>query len=123
MIYATDDEFEGNSREEKAALGKITGTTLFFDLLTPARVQKWLIRHFEAEGVSVSDVDAAYLISRCGTAMTELSSSVSKLCAYVKEKGKTVIERGDIEELIPQKNVFSAFYISDNIRKRDAAAL
>lgn len=123
IIYSTDDEFTGNTREEKTALEKINGRTLCFDLLSPARVQKWVIRHFEAESVSVSEENAAYLISRCGTAMTELSSAVSKLCAFVREKGKTAVERGDIEELIPQKNVFSAFYISDNIRKRDAAAL
>ena len=123
MIYSTDDEFTGNTREEKAALTKISGTPLCFELLSPARVQKWVCRHFEAEGVSVADENAAYLIARCGTAMTELSSAVSKLCAYVKEKGKLAVEHADIEELIPQKNVFSAFYISDNIRKRDAAAL
>ena len=123
VIYTTEDEFDGSGRDDKAALAKIKGTVLFFDRLTPARVQKWVIRHFESENISVSEGDAAYLISRCGTGMTELSAAISKLCAYTAEKGRTQVSRTDIEELIPQKVTFSAFFISDNIRKRDPSAL
>ncbi len=123
VLYTTEDEFSGGGRDDKAALSKIKGTTLFFDKLTPARVKKWVIRHFESENIEASESDADYLIARCGTGMTELSAAISKLCAYVTEKGRTQINRADIEELIPQKITFSAFFISDNIRKRDPSAL
>ncbi|MBO4422393.1 MAG: DNA polymerase III subunit delta [Clostridia bacterium] len=123
IIYSSEDEFSGSGKDERAALSKINGTALFFDRLTPARVQKWVIRHFEAEDVKISDDCAAYLIGRCGTGMTELSGAVSKLCAYVKEKGKNEVGRSDVEELVPAKPSFSAFFISDNIRKRDPSAL
>ena len=123
VIYATEDEFTGTGKDDKAALLKIKGTTLFFDKLSPARVRKWVIRHFESENIAVSDSDVSYLTARCGTGMTELSSAISKLCAYAAEKGRAEINRADIEELIPQKISFSAFFISDNIRKRDPSAL
>ena len=123
IIYATDDEFSGGGRDDKAALSKISGTVLFFDLLSPARVKKWVIRHFEAEGVAAPEEAASYLTDRCGTSMTELSSAVSKLCAYVKEKGGCEVTRAEIDAMIPKKITFSAFFISDNIRRRDAAAL
>lgn len=123
VIYATEDEFSGTGKDDRTALSKINGTVLFFDKLTPARVQKWVIRHFEAENVAVSEEDAAYLVSRCGTGMTELSSAVSKLCAYAAEKGRNAVSRADIEELVPKNVSFSAFFISDNIRKRDPSAL
>lgn len=123
LIYATDDEFSGGGRDDKAALSKISGTVLFFDLLSTARVKKWVIRHFEAEGISASEDEAEYLVGRCGTSMTELSSAVSKLCAYVKEKGGDKVTRVETDAMIPEKITFSAFFISDNIRKRDASAL
>ena len=123
VIYATEDEFTGSGRDDKAALAKMKGTVLFFDKLTPARVQKWVIRHFEAEKMNISDIEADYLIARCGTGMTELSAAISKLCAYAAEKGRAQVSRTDIEELIPQKITFSAFFISDSIRKRDPSAL
>ena len=123
VIYATDDEFSGGGKDDKAALAKIKGTVLFFDLLSPSRVQKWIVRHFTAEGVACADENAVYLTNRCGTSMTELSSAVSKLCAYVKEKGGAEVTRAEIDSLVPQKITFSAFFISDNIRKRDASAL
>ncbi len=123
LIYATDDEFSGGGRDDKAALSKINGNVLFFDLLPPDRVRKWVIRHFEAEGISASENEAEYLVGRCGTSMTELSSAVSKLCAYVKEKGGDKVTRADTDAMIPEKITFSAFFISDNIRKRDASAL
>lgn len=123
VMYSTDDEFTGTTKEDKAALSKIKGTTLFFDKLSPARVKKWVIRHFESEKTEVSESDADYLTARCGTGMMELSSAISKLCAYAAEKGRSRITRADIEDLIPQKVTFSAFFISDNIRKRDPSAL
>lgn len=123
VIYSTEDEFTGTGKDDKAALSKIKGTTLFFDKLSPVRVQKWIIRHFASENIAVSDDDAVYLTARCGTGMTELSAAISKLCAYAAEKGREQVCRADIEELIPQKVSFSAFFISDNIRKRDPSAL
>ena len=123
VIYSTEDEFSGAGKDDKAALSKIKGTTLFFDKLSPARVQKWVIRHFASENTAISEEDALYLTARCGTGMTELSAAISKLCAFVTEKGRDKVSRADIEELIPQKVSFSAFFISDNIRKRDPSAL
>ena len=123
IIYATDDEFSGGGKDEKAALAKIKGTVLYFDFQSPARVQKWILRHFSAEGVLCSEENAGYIVNRCGTSMTELSSAVKKLCAYVKEKGGTEVTRAEADVLVPKKISFSAFFISDNIRKRDASAL
>ena len=123
VIYSTPDEFGGTSRDERDALNKMKGTALNFELLSPARIKKWIVRHFEAEGIKASEDDALYLTQRLGTGMTELSSAVSKLCAYVTEKGRDEVSRADIEELIPVKVSFSAFFISDNIRKRDPSAL
>ena len=123
VIYTTEDEFSGTGKDDKALLSGIKGKTLFFDMLSPARVLKWVMRHFEAEGSGISEQDASYLVARCGTGMTELSSAVSKLCAYAHEKGGDSVSRADIDALIPQKLTFSAFFISDNIRKRDPSAL
>lgn len=123
VIYTTPDEFEGGSREERAALSKIPGTVLFFDRLTKARVLRWVIRHVEAEGRTLSEADAGYLIDRAGTDMTELYTSVAKLCAYAAEKNSAAVTRRDIDELVPERTEFSAFFISDNIRRRDPSAL
>lgn len=123
IIYATEDEFDAGGRDAKASLSKIKGTVLFFDRLSPARVKKWVIRHFDSEKISVSEDNADHLIARCGTGMTELSAAISKLCAYAAEKGRAEVKRSDIDELVPQKVTFSAFFISDNIRKRDPSAI
>lgn len=123
IVYTTADEFDGGSKEERAALSKMEGTVLFFDRMTPERVKKWVIRHFEAENCAVSEADVSYLVERAGTDMTELSSAVAKLCAYAAEKNKNAVSRSDIDVLIPEKPAFSAFFISDNIRRRDPSAL
>lgn len=123
LICATPDEFEGTSREERAALAGIDGTVLFFDRLTEARVLKWVVRHIEADGCSVSEEDAKYLVGRAGTDMTGLLSAAEKLCAYAAEKNSSVITRAEIDDLVPERTVFTAFFISDNIRRRDPSAL
>ncbi|MBO4869695.1 MAG: DNA polymerase III subunit delta [Clostridia bacterium] len=123
MIYATEDEFDPLGKDGRAALQRPELRTLGFEKLPPERVLGWVRRHFEAEKLEISEDDARYLIGRAGTGMTELSSSIEKLCAYAAEKGAGSVGRADIDELVAQKLEFSAFFISDNIRSRDPSAL
>lgn len=123
MIYATEDEFDQNGRDGRAALSKLDCNQLCFEKLTPSRVLGWVKRHFDAGKTVISEDDCKYLIDRTGTGMTELSNSIEKLCAYAAERGSGRVTREDIDELVPKTLEFSAFFISDNIRRRDPSAL
>ena len=78
MIYATEDEFDQNGRDGRAALSKLDCNQLCFEKLTPSRVLGWVERHFDAGKTVISEDDCKYLIDRAGTGIDP-----SALMAYV----------------------------------------
>ncbi len=122
IIYLSESDVT-SSREDQKALEKLPGRKLFFDFLPPARLMKWILRHFEAEQVKISERDASALCDRCGGSMTVLANQIEKLCVYVKEKGRDTVGMSDIEASVPDDPRFSAFYVSDCLRKRNITGL
>lgn len=122
IIYLSESDVT-TAREDQRALEKLPGTKLFFDFLPPERLNKWIIRHFEAENVAVSEADAAFLCARCGGSMTVLSNQIEKLCVYVKEKGRSAVTVADMEQTVPDDPRFSSFFVSDCLRKRNVSGL
>ncbi len=122
VVYLSETDVT-SSRDDQKALEKLPGKKLFFDFLPPDRLLKWILRHFEAENVKISERDASFLCDRCGGSMTVLANQIEKLSVYVKEKGRDAVERQDIEKSVPDDPRFSAFYVSDCLRKRNVTGL
>ena len=122
VIYLSETDAT-SSKEDQRALEKLPGTKLFFDFLPPERLNKWIIRHFEAENVAVTEADAAALCRRCGGSMTVLANQIEKLCVFVKEKGRSSVTVADMEQTVPDDPRFSSFYVSDCLRKRNVGGL
>ena len=123
VIYLSESDVSPSSRDDLRALEKLPGKKLFFDFLPPARLIKWIIRHFEAEKTSVTEQLASFLCERCGGSMTVLSNQIEKLCVYVREKGRDAVTAADIEQTVPDDPRFSSFYVSDCLRKRNVSGL
>ena len=71
-------------------------TPVHFEPSSPAKLSVWVARHFEHDGVKVSEHAARFLVEYCGTGMYDLSNEINKLSSYVKAHGRTEVTEEDI---------------------------
>lgn len=79
--------------------------TMFKKYLTPveiafqtgAKLRRWVFRHFETEGMTISDAVCTAILNRCAPDMISLASEIDKLICYAKAKGQTTVSREDVE--------------------------
>ena len=87
-------------------------TFVSFDASTPAKLSVWAARHFEANGVAVSDKTARLFVEYCGTDMYRLLGEISKLCSFVKANGRDRVVESDILKVSVPEMECDAFAMS-----------
>ena len=102
-------------KKPSALLKKIMefATPVQFEPSSPAKLSVWAARHFEHEGIKVSDRVAKYLVEYCGTGMFELSNEIKKLSAYLHAHGRDTVSEEDIRLVAVPETDFDPFAFSN----------
>ena len=102
-------------KKPSALLKKIMefATPVQFEPSSPAKLAVWAARHFEHEGIKVTDSVAKYLIEYCGTGMFELSNEIKKLSAYLHAHGRNEVTAEDIRFVAVPETEFDQFAFSN----------
>lgn len=98
-------------------------TPVLFEKNSPARLNSWICKHFEHNGVSASAEVCSLVIDRCGRDMFNLASETDKLSFYVLAHGQREVTREDVISIATPAGEFDAFALSNAIgaRRRDEA--
>ncbi len=120
MPTLAEEEKKGGKKSSK--LQKITaviekcGTVLELAKRGDIALEKQLISWAEKGGCQLSAVNAAKIISYCGSDMTTLKNEIAKLCAYAN--GETITEEM-IRLLVTKNTEVRIFALSDRIAQND----
>ena len=84
VIAARDTLDVGTAKKPSAFFRSLCEklTPVEFPYQSGSRLRRWVIRHFEGEGISIADPVLSVLLSRCPQDMTGLSGEIGKLIAY-----------------------------------------
>lgn len=66
-------------------------TPVEFPYQTGVRLRRWVMRHFEGEGITMTDPVMNLLLARCPQDMTGLSGEIGKLIAYCHAHDTSVV--------------------------------
>jgi DNA polymerase-3 subunit delta len=104
-----------------------------FPLSDTPKLINWISRHFEKEGISISQDASRHLIDYCGNDMYILKGEIEKLCAVCKTVGKEEIEKYccsnveyqtfDLSEALSSGNVSKVREIFLNLKQKKADPL
>lgn len=120
---------EGYSVSKPSATLKKLGEKLCavkFDKCTPGRLAVWVNKHFEHNGVSISDSATDFFINYCGNSMMRLANEIEKLCAYVLYDKRTEVTREDVRNVCCADTEYDNFAFANAIaegRAQDALAI
>ena len=77
----------------------------------------WVIDYFKQNEVMISNSDASYLISLCGTEKQNLKNEMDKLVSYTLDTKKIV--NNDIDKLCIRTSDVIIFDLTDSVGKRN----
>ena len=120
VIYTNEEEFDAGTEKQPSKLLKVLSQAVkpvYFAKETPAKLTRWLQRHFASEGINASPQTCTRLLDTCGRDMFALSYEAAKLSAYIKSKRPNMPEllESDILEICIRNYDFDAFAFSDAI--------
>ena len=101
-----------------AALAQVFKPVLF-ERSSPQKLAAWAKKHFEHEGVTVSDALCAKVVEYCGKDMFVLANEIEKICYYVLAKGRSEVTLEDISTAAIANVEFDAFALSNAILASD----
>ena len=90
-----------------------SATPVQFEPSGTAKLSVWVARHFEHEGIRVSDRVAKFLVEYCGSGMFELSNEIKKLAAYLHFHNKNEVTEDDIRFVSVPETEFDPFAFSN----------
>ncbi len=64
---------------------------------TGAKLRRWVFRHFEEEGMTLTDPVCTAILNRCAPDLITLAQEIDKLICYGKAKGQTTVSLADVE--------------------------
>lgn len=117
VLYTVGEEFDAGQPPRRAS----TLYKEFEELLTPLGFEyesdsdlcSWVLRHFQASGVSASPTDARKIVEFCSKDMFNLSNEVEKLICYTLQKKRDTLDSSDIELICCGKSIDGAFDFTD----------
>lgn len=122
IISALPDGFDIGTQKKPSKLYKTLSEhfdILSFERSTDAQLSAWIIKHFEAEGISASREIAAAMLMRVGHSMQALSFEIDKLSAYLKAHGRQEVTAVDVNEITSSSIECDAFAISNAIIEKN----
>ncbi len=127
IINTSADRFDAGMlpKRPSATLQKLSEHLIpvNFEKNTPARLNSWIAKHFEHNGVSASPEMCSFITERCGRDMFALANETDKLSFYVLSKGRDTITREDVINIATPVEEYDAFAFTNAIsaRRRDEA--
>lgn len=97
-------------------------TPVHFVAPSDARLARWAGKHFSHHGVSATPDVCTALIDYAGKTMFILANEIEKLCAFVKEHGRSEITIADIRHVAVPAVLPDAFALSNAILEGNAKA-
>lgn len=126
LLIRADNEYFNAGRLPKAPseiykmMSKYV-TPVAFDFPSPAKLNKWILKHFAKGKIEFDPTLCEYLVSMCGHDMWALSKEIDKLCAYASEKGLSKIESKDIDYICCKTIEFDDFQLTNALLDRNKA--
>lgn len=112
-------------KKPSAVLSKLaeTLTPVQFERCAPAKLNAWIGKHFEHNGVTVTPDFAARMTDYCGRSMFILANEIDKLSYYVLSHGKMTADDADLQTVCTPATEYDAFAFTNAImeNRRDAA--
>lgn len=99
-------------------------TPVVFDKATPAMLEKWVGRHFQANGITVDLNFCKKFVDYCGQDMFTLATEVDKLSYFALANGKNTVTETDMKNVAIVDASYGAFDFSNALlASRRPAAL
>ena len=99
-------------------------TPVAFDKATPAMLEKWVGRHFQANGVTVDLPFCKKFVDYCGQDMFTLATEVDKLSYFALSNGRNTVTEADMKSVSIVDASYGAFDFSNALlASRRPAAL
>ncbi len=123
IIYATEAELPSDSQKHRSIISELSkvAVPVVFSPEPPAKLASWIIGLSKREGVTFEPREAYLLLERAGKNMSVLKNEVSKVCAYVRAKGKSAVLAEDIAEVCVKNRESSPFEFANALTERDGA--
>lgn len=94
-------------------------TMVNFSKGTPGAVKKWVMRHFEAEGLVAEGEALDLLCEYCGYDLTLLSMEMSKLSAFCKANEISTVGRDTVREVSSDYSESGTFDLTNAVLNGD----
>ena len=119
VIIDTRPEYFNAGTEKKPSkllerLNKVLSSVAFAKE-TPAKLAVWVQKHFSAHKLNASPAVCNYIITYCGRDMTTLNHEITKLAAYVLQKGGDTVTENDVRTVSSSVNEIETFDFSNAI--------
>jgi DNA polymerase III delta subunit len=121
LLNSSDDDTivfveEGTSKGKMHNFFNKNGIVVTFDKEKPAGTQNWLVKYCKDQGFMISNSDASYLLSVCGTDKQNIHNELTKLFNYSENN---VIKKEDIEKLCIKTTEAIIFDLTDGIGQKN----
>lgn len=93
--------------------------TVCFAKETPARLAGWAQKHFAAYKINAPIEVCEFLVNHSGRDMTSLNHEITKLSAYVSQKGGNTVTAEDVKLVCASVNEIDTFDFSNAILNGD----
>ncbi len=124
MIAPRDTLDPGTAKRPSALFKALTKvlTPVEFPLQSGEKLRRWIVRHFEEEGLSMDEEASRRMTVRCAPDMTTLAREIDKLICYGKANGKTAVTAADVDSVTSPGLREDAFALANAMLAGDRTA-
>ena len=88
-------------------------TAVNFETSSVSKLSVWVARHFEHNGLKISDATAKFMVDYCGSDMMKLASEIDKLSSYLHASNRGEVTADDIRYVSVPETDFDPFALSN----------
>ncbi len=124
MVTPRDTLDPGTAKRPSALFKALTKvlTPVEFPLQSGEKLRRWIVRHFEEEGILIDEETSRRMTVRCAPDMTTLAREIDKLICYAKANGKAAVTVGDVESVTSPGLREDAFALANAMLAGDRTA-
>ncbi|MBO4982949.1 MAG: DNA polymerase III subunit delta [Clostridia bacterium] len=97
--------------------------TVEFNFPSSAKLNKWILSHFNKGKIGFDPTLCEYLVNMCGHNMWALSKEIDKLCSYALKNGIDKINREHIDFICCKTIEFDDFQLTNALLERNKAMI
>ena len=117
VLYAMPEEWDTENKKFDTLLKRFSQvvTPVLFPRETPAKLCKWIHRHFAAQGITIGDDHCDRILSLCGRDMDAIATEIDKLAAYLNAHEEHTVTEEAIHTVISSNMEVGAFDFANAI--------